>query len=254
MSAPLAGTSVLIPRAAGQAAALSDRIRALGGEPVEAPTIEIAPGDVDALADALAEVRERAFHAVCFTSPNGVAAVAAVLDDHGWNGSIFDPVLVAAIGPGTAARLREELGAEPDLVPDRATTASLGDAFPDGSGRVLLPRADIATPTLTETLRSKGYEPVEVDAYVTELPDALPDGVPERLSRGEVDVVVFTSSSTARNFARLSAGLEWQATVVSIGPVTSATCREVGIEVAVEAQQHDLDGVVRAVVEAAGRA
>jgi uroporphyrinogen III methyltransferase / synthase len=250
VSRPLDGLAVLVPRATGQAGELSDRLRALGAEPVEAPTIRIAEGDTAALADALRLLGEGAFTSVCFTSPNGVAAVASVLVREGRDASVFDGTRVAAIGPGTASRLREEIGIEPDLIPERSTTASLGTAFPEGSGRVLLPRADIASPTLTRILAEKGYEPVQVDAYVTELPDGLPEGVPERLGAGEVDVVVFTSSSTVRNFARLTEGVRWSATVVSIGPVTSATCREWGIEVDVEAAQHDLDGVVDAVVAA----
>jgi uroporphyrinogen-III synthase len=41
--------------------------------------------------------------------------------------------------------------------------------------------------------------------------------------------------------------------VVSIGPVTSQTCRDLGLRVDAEADPHDLDGLVAAVRSAAGR-
>ncbi len=248
---PLEGVAVLVPRTPDQADALSGRIRDLGGEPVEAPTIAILPGDVDGLVDALREVAKGTFTAVCLTSPNGVDAVADALDRAGLDPDVLTRALVAVVGPGTGRALRRTLGVEPALMPDRSTTATLAAAFPPGEGRVLLPRADIASETLPETLRQRGYEPVTVDAYVTGLPDDLPPEAAARLEAGEVDILAFTSSSTVRNFVELTAELDWSGRVVSIGPVTSRTCRELGLEVAVEASRHDLGGLVDAIVEAA---
>lgn len=248
---PLGGVSVLVPRTPDQAERLAGRIRDLGGEPVEAPTIAILPGDVDGLVTALREVADGGYVAVCFTSPNGVDAVADVLARTDLEADVFGGVLVASVGPGTARALRRTLGVEPGLMPDRSTTAALAEAFPPGEGRVLLPRADIASPTLPEVLRDRGYEPVTLDAYVTGLPDGLPPDAVRRLGAGEVDLLAFTSSSTVRNFVALTADLDWSGRAVSIGPVTTETCRELGIDVAVEASRHDISGVVDALVEAA---
>lgn len=250
---PLDGVSVLVPRTPDQAEQLSGRIRDLGGDPVEAPTIAILPGDLDRLVEALREVAAGRYAAVCFTSPNGVDAVADGLASADLGPDVLAEVLVASVGPGTARALRGTLGVEPGLMPDRSTTAALAEAFPPGEGRVLLPRADIASRTLPDVLRERGYEPVTVDAYVTGLPDGLPTDAARRLEAGEVDLLAFTSSSTVRNFVDLTADLDWSGRVVSIGPVTSATCRELGLDVAVEASRHDLSGVVDALVEAAGR-
>ena len=249
---PLQGVSVLVPRTREQASLLSARIRALGGEPVEAPTIAIGPGDADALDAALRELADGGFAAVCLTSPNGVRAVARALARVQLDARALAQVgTVAVVGPGTAAALWDELRIVPDLVPDTATTDALAQAFPTGSGRVLLPRADLATASLPDGLRAKGWDPVEVSAYVTRRPADLPAGVVQRLADGDLDLLAFASSSTVRNFVELIGGRPWSGRVVSIGPVTSATARELGLEVAAEADPHDLDGLVDALVRTA---
>ena len=251
---PLAGLRVLVPRSPEQASELSERIRARSGEPVEAPTILIEPGDDDALRAAVHDLAGGAFVALCLTSPNGVAALAATLDAEGLDARALDRVrVVAAVGPGTAAALWEGLRVRPDLVPERATTRALADAFEPGEGRVLLPRADIASRILTEVLVERGYEPEDVVAYHTVAPDGLPAAVLDDLAAGRIDLLAFGSSSTVRNFVALTEPEQRRGRVVSIGPVTSATCRELGLEVAEEADPHDLDGLVEALVRAAGR-
>jgi hydroxymethylbilane synthase len=248
---PLTGRRVLIGRARRQGEELAARVRALGGEPVLAPLLVIAPGDTARLREAARELADGSYAALCLTSPNGVDALADALAAESIEAHAARPELVACVGPGTASALVDRLGLEPDLVPATATTRALAEAFPSGSGRVLLPRADIANPVLGEVLGAKGWTPVEVTAYVTTAPDALADDVLADLEAGRVDLLAFGSSSTARNFASLVAGRAWRGTVVSIGPVTSATCAEHGIDVTEEADPHDLEGLVEALVRAA---
>ena len=251
----LAGARVLVPRAVEQAAELSDRIRARGGEPVESPVLVIEPGDRAALDTAVDELIGGTFVAVCLTSPNGVRGLAHVLRDRQVSAQVVADVgLLACVGPGTAAALAEELGLAPDLVPETATTAALGAAMPPGEGRVLLPRADIASPVLPERLRAKGYDPVEVIAYRTGRPDALPPDILDALTSGTITHVAVASPSTARNLLALLGDRSLAAAVVSIGPVTSAACRELGVPVAIEAAPHDLDGLVAAIATHHARA
>ncbi len=250
---PLRGRRVLVPRSPAQAGELSERVRALGGEPVQAPTILIEPGDDDALRASVRDLADGAFTVLCLTSPNGVAALAGAVAAEGFDARAFAPLrILAAVGSGTAAALWDHLRLVPDLVPDRATTRALADAVPPGSGRVLLPRADIASVVLTEVLTDKGYEPEDVVAYRTVAPDALPPEVLTDLADGRIDLLAFASSSTVRNFVALTAPSQRRGRVVSIGPVTTATCRELGLEPHVEADPHDLDGLVDALVRAAG--
>jgi uroporphyrinogen-III synthase len=251
---PLRGQRVLVPRTREQASSLSMHVRSLGGEPVEAPTIAVEPGDRDALIAAIERLAAGDFTAVCLTSPNGVDAFADALDAAGRDSRVLAAVrLVACVGPGTAARLAERLHVVTDLVPDTATTAGLSAAFPAGSGRVLLPRADIATNELRAGLVAKGYDPVEVAAYRTVRPDGLPPSVLADLEAGRIDLIAFASSSTVRNFVALVGDRPWSGRVVSIGPVTTATAEELGLEVAVEAAPHTLDGLVDALCTAAAR-
>lgn len=255
MARTLAGARVLVLRAPVQSEELAARIRARGGEPVCAPVLAIEPGDEAALGAAARDLAAGRFSLVALTSPNGVDALAAALDGEGLTSdAVAHAPLVACVGPGTAGRLRERLGVEADLVPETATTEGLAAAVPAGRGEALLPRADIATPVLTRRLVAKGYTPVEVVAYRTATPDALAPEVIRALEEGAIDLIAFGSSSTVRNFVRLMAGRAWSGQVVSIGPVTSATCRELGVEIAVEAVTHDLDGLVDALVGARERA
>ena len=250
-SGVLTGGTVLVTRARDQAAQLSGRLRALGARVIEAPTIRILPGDTAALEAAVREIASGGYAAVALTSPNGVTALAGAFDAAAVDrAALREPaLLVASLGPGTTAALEEHFGRTPDLMPPDATTAAFGQVFPTGRGMVLLPCADLAATDLQDVLRAKGWQSIRIDAYVTAAPGVLADDVLERLGHGDVDVIVFTSASTARNFAALARGVAWSARVVSIGPVTSAACRDVSIGVTAEAATHDLDGVVAAVVD-----
>ncbi len=249
---PLNGLRVLVPRTRDQASGLSMHVRSLGGEPIEAPTIRVEPGDDDHLAEAVSDVANGAFAGICLTSPNGVDAFAAALEAAGLDSRVLARVdTVACVGPGTADRLAERLHVVADVVPDVATTTGLAEAYPAGSGHVLLPRADIATNMLADGLRDKGWIPVEVAAYRTVRPERLADDVMADLAAGRIDLLAFASSSTVRNFVELMGEETWSGRVVSIGPVTTRTARDLGVEVARQADPHTLDGLVQALCDEA---
>lgn len=249
---PLHGVRVLVPRTRHQASALSDRLRALGAEPVEAPTIAIEPPeDPAALRAALARVADGAWTWLALTSANGVEAVAGAMAALGLDARALAGVRIAAVGPGTAVAL-ERIGIRADLVPEPFSARGLADALvahgePD---RILLPRADIAAPALTAVLRDAGWSVDEVEAYRTTPVAALDAGVVADLAEGRIDACAFASSSTVRNLVALADGLDASVRVASIGPVTSATCVEVGLTVRAEADPHDVDGLAEAVVRA----
>ncbi len=251
---PLHGVSVLVPRTRSQAGELSDRLWAMGAEPVEAPTIAIEPAsDPAAFRTAIAALADGAYDWAVFTSANAVTQTWAQVEALGLDARLFAGVGIAAVGTSTAAALRGH-GLSPDVVPERQTARDLGAALlAHGTqpGRVLLPRADLATPALTATLEEAGWTTVEVEAYRTVAAPALPAGVAERITTGGIDVLAFASSSTVRNLVALLGGPPPASVqVASIGPVTTQTCVELGVRVDAEADPCDVEGLARAVQEA----
>jgi uroporphyrinogen III methyltransferase / synthase len=183
---------------------------------------------------------------------------------------------IAAIGPGTARALAER-GIAADVVPERFVAEALVDALaPVEASRALVARASRARDVLPDALRARG---VEVDVL------ALYETVVEPLSAAaleaarQADYITFTSSSTVRFFleatraasgdrgaggaptaasgaptAASGAALSPATRIVSIGPVTSEALREHGLEPHVEAERHDVDGLIDALLsDVAGR-
>jgi uroporphyrinogen III methyltransferase/synthase len=250
---PLAGLTVLVPRARDQAGDLSALLRARGAEPLEVPTIEIRPvASTAALDRAVGELAAGRFDWVVLTSVNGVAAVRARAEALGHGAAALAAARVAAVGPATEAALRA-WGVDPDLVPEVATTAALGQAFPAaGPGRVLLARADLANPELGAILRAKGWETAEMVAYHTVPVGALDRAARRRLDGGEVHWIAFTASSTVEGFLRGYGGPPPPGVrVAAIGPVTAGAARSAGIAVAATATDHTIGGLVAAIEHAA---
>ena len=241
---PLHGKRVVVTRARAQASGLAATLRGLGGEVIEAPAIRIKPRPVDA--------ELTGFDLVCFTSPNGVGLFFDALAERGKDARSLAGTQVAAIGPGTARELRSR-GIQPDVIPERSVAESLVDSLSqlDVSGkRVLVARAAEARDVLPDGLAELGAEVTVVPLYDT-VSEELGEDVVTAIA--DVDYVTFTSSSTVERFLG-AASVPSAARVVSIGPVTSATAREHGLEVHVEAERHDIDGLVEALVrDAAAR-
>ena len=240
----LYGVTVAVTRARVQASALAARLRALGAEVVEAPAIRIVPIPGDA-----PEVER--YDLVCLTSPNGVRFLFERMAAAGRDARALAGATVAAIGPGTAAALREH-GVIADVVPERFVAEGLVEALADVPvQRALVARAAEARDVLPDALRERGAS-VDVVALYETVAEPLGEDALEAL--GRVDYVTFTSSSTVTFFFDVAGDrLSEDARLVSIGPVTSAALRARGREPDVEAEQHDIDGLVAALVADAGR-
>jgi uroporphyrinogen III methyltransferase/synthase len=245
---PLSGRRIVVTRARAQASGFAAQLGALGAEVIQLPAIRVeAPEDPRPLLDAVACVDS--FQWIVLTSVNGVDRFFAALREGGRDARALAGAAVCAIGPATAAEL-EKHGIRADLVPPEFVAESAVDALAAAGvagKRVLLPAAGDARPVLADGLRASGAEVMEVVAYRT-VPDGAGAGeVRRRLDAGEVDVLTFTAASTARNFAALVGTAVGTAKVASIGPVTSAALRELGMAVHVEAEEATLDGLLRAV-------
>jgi len=241
---PLFGRRIVVTRAREQASELVERLHRLGAETIELPAITIDEPDDDgaALRAAADALRKGDYRWVVFTSANAVERFGALLRD----ARDFGTAKVAAIGPGTADALRR-VGVEADLVPPRFVAESLVDAFPPGEGRVLLPRAAVARDVLVEGLAAKGWQVTRADAYRTLPAEPSPSALAEAR---KADAITFTSSSTVTNYLQVAGPDSVPPVVVCIGPVTAATARDAGLTVDVVAEEHTIDGLVQAVIDA----
>ena len=201
---------------------------------------------------AIAEIDEYAL--VCVTSPNGAGLLLDALATVGRDTRALHGATVAAIGPGTAAALSAR-GVRPDVVPPRSVAESLVEAladFPVEGRRVLVARAAEARDVLPDALAARGARVDVAALYETVTEPLTPE---DRKAVLAADYVTFTSASTVRFFLEATGGTPAVPRVVSIGPVTSAAARELGLEVHVEAERHDIEGLVDALLaDAAGRA
>ncbi len=249
---PLHGRKVVVTRARAQASELARRLEALGAEPIEVPAIRIEPlidsKEVRRAVDAI-----HTYALICLTSPNAVRLLFEAMAATGRDARALANAGVAAIGAGTEAALAE-VGLIADIVPERFVAEELVEKLKelelDGKP-VLVARAKEAREVLPDALRKQGAQVDVVPLYetVAERPD------PEALERaGDADFITFTSSSTVRNFMQASPnGIPEGAKVVSIGPITSEAIREAGASVDVEAETHDIDGLVEALVDAVAK-
>jgi len=249
--APLHGKRVAVTRARAQASTLAARLSNLGAEVIELPSIRIEPRlDDSDVREAVRRLAAGRYDLVCLTSPNGARLLLEALGRDGLDADVLASRTIAAIGPGTAEALAEG-GVEVEIVPGRSITESLVQELVERGvegKRVLVARASEARPLLPESLAEAGASVDLVSLYDTVREDLNDDSVAELVN---VDYLTFTSSSTVRYFVEALGGVErfpGAARVVSIGPVTSATARELGLHVDAEADQHDIDGLVAALV------
>ncbi len=203
-----------------------------GAVPVSVPAIVIDYSSNAELTNALARVGE--FDWAVFTSKNAAEAVFRTTD------TISGP-RVAAVGPRTAAEL-EARRVKVDLIPDEHTAEGLLDAMGNVDGlRILLPQSAIARPTLRNGLTSKGAHVTAVTAYHT-----LSVKV-DRSLLGAADVILFSSPSAVESVVN-GGGVPEHAKIVCVGPTTTRTAAELGLEIHATARDHSAESLAQAIL------
>jgi uroporphyrinogen III methyltransferase / synthase len=213
--------------------------------------LEIAPlEDYAAVDEALASLQRYAW--LVITSANGVDAMFARLETMGRDARALSGVKIAAVGPATAQQLAAR-GIRADLVPGEAVGEALADALiqQDVAGRrILLLRAEVARKSLTAALVAAGAVCDDLAVYRTACPPSLPAEFVERWDRGQVEWITLTSPSSLNNLLTLlgpeRAASLYNVKLASIGPVTTQAIRDRGLIEAVEAEPHDVRGLVEA--------
>jgi len=247
---PLFGRRIVVTRTRKQAGALTSRLRELGADVMEIPTIRIElPTDRLAMAQAVRDAH--GYDWLVFTSPNGVEAFFDAFFKLYKDAREIGGVRIAAIGPATAAKVREyHLCVE--LQPEEYVAEAVVKEFKkEGSVenlRILIARAEVARDVLPEALTKLGAI-VDVAAVYRTVPETEDvTGAMARFREEGADMVTFTSSSTAENFMALKLPLPAGLKTASIGPVTSATMRGLGLKVDAEAKRYDIPGLVDAIL------
>jgi len=251
---PLFGKTVIVTRTRDQASELSEHLIGFGANVLKAPTIELVPS-----ADQFKVSKSLAggpWDWIIFTSRNGVVCTKQKLFEAGLDARAFGNAKIAVVGESTANAVRELLSLKVDLCPKEFVAEALADALFAGNEitgkRFLLFRAEIARVVLTDRLKLGGAATVQdIPIYETRPAASLPTEVTEALAAGNVHWITFTSSSTAKNFTSLIgpdfAKKLGSVKLASIGPMTTATLKELGLAPTVQADPHTMAALARAI-------
>ncbi|MGI8666227.1 MAG: uroporphyrinogen-III synthase [Jatrophihabitans sp.] len=259
-SRALFGWKILVPRTKEQAGAMSDRLRDYGAVPIEVPTIAVEPPRTPTQMErAIKGLVTGRYEWIVFTSTNAVKAVREKFEEFGLDARAFAGVKIACVGEQTADAVRA-FGIRPELLPsgEQSSEGLLADFPPyddvlDPIDRILLPRADIATETLAEGLRERGWEIDDVTAYRTVRAAPPAAEIRDAIKSGGFQAVCFTSSSTVRNLVGIAGKPHNRTVVACIGPQTAATAAEFGLRVDVQPETANVASLIDALAEFAQR-
>ncbi len=257
---PLQGITVVITRAASQAAELSTLLESYGAKVIVCPTIEIRePESFELLDEALDHLY--GYDWLIFTSTNGVDFFLRRLTNRGLTVADLDEIKVCAIGQRTAEKLHDAQ-VHVDVVPSQSTGEGVFASLTEFVGgkehlhglNVLLPRAAVGRDYLPKALEDAGARVDVVTTYQTVLPENFDRGRLSAMLAGSGDCVAFTSPSTVRNLAKLfdthDLGKILGGVVIAcIGPITAAAASEYGLRVDIEPGQQTVQDLARAIAD-----
>ena len=250
---PLREKKILITRAREQSGEFAARLKKLGAEVIEFPTIEIVPplhwGEVD---QAIAQLKS--YDWMIFTSANGVNFFWQRLKGKRKHRYLPSSLKICAIGPATANQLREKKIPVSYMPKEYIAEAILKgfERMPIKGKRILLARAKKARDVLPKGLRKMGGMVDVLEVYRTVRPKGEARRLKKHLTEEKIDAITFTSSSTVDHFVELLKGVELKKAlkniaIACIGPVTSRTAREQGMEVHIQPKEYTIPGLCRAI-------
>ncbi len=260
---PLFGKKIIVTRSRTQASELVRALEDSGAQVIEFPTIKIVPPDSYNESDrAIKKIlnfqlsdSSLPYDWVIFTSTNGVEHFFERLNVLGGDSRVFKGIKIAAIGSATGEKLGS-FGLKADFVPEEYRAEAIIEGFKKfgiKGKQVLIPRAEVAREVLPEKLAELGAKVEVATAYKTVADESKVEEVKNLLEKKEVDMVTFTSSSTAKNFVELLKGLDLNkvlenVTIASIGPITSQTLKELGLKVDITTKKYTIEGLVESIV------
>ncbi len=256
-SRPLFGQRIVVTRSREQAGQFARQLQELGADVLEIPTIKMAaPTRKQEIVEALLELN--AYDWLVFTSANGVTAFFDLFFKRFHDMRDIGGARLAAVGPGTAAKLRE-LHLQVDLMPEEALASKIAEAFAKYESienlKICLLRAEVANPDLPKALEEMGAIVDDIACYRTVPETEDPSGAAVRLLESGADWIAFTSGSTVEHFharfnlPRLVEAFP-QIRLATIGPETTKALAALGLPPTVEAKEHTIDGLIGALMKA----
>lgn len=255
-SKPLFGKTIVVTRSREQASEFADQLYEYGAQVIEFPTIEITkPDTIQSLDEAINNIHS--YNWLVFTSVNGVDAFFQRLFELGKDIRDLKGIKVCAIGPATEDAIQKYY-IKVDCRPPKFVAESVVDELKKVTAikgeRFLLPRADIARSFLPEELQKLGGKVTDLVAYKTIMAHPRNINLVDKIRNGEVHIVTFTSSSTVRNFVEIIGkkdlmALNGHVQYASIGPITTQTAEEMGLRIAIKANEYTIPGLVSAILE-----
>lgn len=194
----LNGLRVLVTRPEHQAESLCRLIEQQGGVAIRFPTLVIAePRDwapALAILDRLAD-----YNLAIFTSANAVDRALPLIQERGGFPSGLE---IAAIGQATARAL-ERHGVTCGLRPEQGFTSEALLALPrlhqvNGQNLVIV-RGEGGREYLANALKERGARVDRAEVYLREPPVTDAESLMNVWARGEIDVIVITSTESLRN-------------------------------------------------------
>lgn len=245
---PLRGRRIAVTRPREQSAGFVDLLESAGAEVLRTPLIQIVPAaDPEPLREAARQIG--GFDWIIFTSANGVESFWDAVAQQGVE-TAFLRAAICAIGPSTAEAITAR-GGIPRRTAAVHTAEGIVDALEDvdlAGKRILLPQADGARESLAPSLRGRGANVVQIEAYRTVADRTSVPSLEDALNQGRVDMVTFTSGSAVRSFVENVGPPPASIAFASIGPITSAVARELGLQVEVEAKVYSVEGLTEAIL------
>lgn len=250
---PLFGKSIMVTRSRTQSSSLVEKICDLGGNPIEIPTIKIEKIENNIeLENEIKNISQYSY--LVITSKNGVDIFFDKLGEMGLDARALYNLKVCAIGSATAKAMKDR-GINADIVPKRFVAESLYEELKpilNKDDKVLMPRAKNARDFLANKI-NEVCEVKEVHTYETIVDDSKREEVLDILNQGHIDYITFASSSTVSNFVEIIGNenlhkLE-NIKVISIGPVTSATAKELNVEVYKECEESTIESMINTIIE-----
>ena len=252
----LFGKSIVVTRSRDQVSEFSEKLTCLGAEVIEFPTISIAePDDFTPLDNEIKNINGTDW--LIFTSVNGVDSFFDRIFTLGKDIRELKGIKICAIGPATSKRITD-LHLNVDCKPPKYVAESIVDALKSmdeiKGKRFLMPRADIARSFLPDELKALGADVSDIIAYKTVIAEPRNLKILDRLKDGSINIVTFTSSSTARNFVEIIGkenitAISDKVKFLSIGPITTETAKELGINIAAEAEEYTIPGLVDVIIK-----